>query len=388
MTDPFGKWWPCLRKHFKREHVWLPRAKELQDELAGGRPFRYFTLCARPMIDVYMLVREQVLPFDEESRRIRGVSFCENNEVVFPEMKELIGAEESGFLGDLEGLVLFQDNVPETQTLDTVDALTRFLEEEGERLEDAVRRSAEDKKKHLLFRNLFPFDFLNLDFCDRYYGDPPNVMRIHATIDRLLDWQRRPGRALRGEAFSVKRLVVAITCRVDLNTPPDALQRLKRVVEDNRAEYVTYGEALQARPVVDLDAWARNSPLDFFMSAWPKEIARLAKEKSWDITIRDHTFYDRQNDAGQEYHIVCLVVEFVQAPICGTYLEAVTKCLDIGSRTSIPRFDPGNGDGALLLSGLREIVGLRNQQASRFAREALPDPLAEISRLRAEGVPI
>jgi hypothetical protein len=340
------------------------------------------------MIDVYMLVREQVLPFDEEAHRVRGVSFCEKDEMVFPEMKELIGVEEAGFLGALEDLVLFRDNSPQTQTLDTVKALTRFLEEEGEGLDDGVRRSAEEKKKHLLFRSLFPFDFLNLDFCDRYYGDPPNVMRVHATIDKLLDWQRQPGRTLGGAAFSVRRFVVAITCRVDLNTPPDALQRLKRVVEDNRAECVAYGEALRARLVGDLDSWARNHPLDFFMSAWPKEIAQLAREKSWDITIHDHASYGRQNDAGEDYDMVCLVVEFAQTPICGTYLEAVTKCLDVGSRTAIPRFDPGTGDGAVLLSGLREIVGLRNQQALGFAREPLPDPLAEISRLRAEGVAI
>jgi hypothetical protein len=384
--DPFGKWWPCLRKHYKRVNLWLPRAKALQMALAGQRPFRYFTLCARPMIDVYMLVREKVLSFDKEAHRVRGVSFCECNETIFPEMKELIGVEEAGFLGRLEDLVLFRDGSPQTQTLDTVKALTQFLEGEG--LDESVRLIAESKRTHLQFMSWFPFDFLNLDFCDRYYGDPPDVMKIHATIDRLLDWQRRPGSAPGGGEFSVERFVVAITCRVGSETPASAVERLKRAVEDNRTDHAAYDLALQARSIGNLDSWAHDDPLDFFMSAWPKEIARLARQKSWDIKIHDHAFYDRRNDEGVEYHMVCLVVEFVQAAVCRTYLEAVTKCLDAGSRAAIPRIDPDGGDGARLLSGLREIVNLRNRQARLFDREPLPEPLAEILRLRGLGVPI
>jgi hypothetical protein len=124
------------------------------------------------------------------------------------------------------------------------------------------------------------------------------------------------------------------------------------------------------------------------MSAWPKEIARLARQKSWDITVHHHAFYDRQNDVGEDYNMVSLVVEFVRAPLCRTYLTAVTTMLDVDARTEIPRLDARTRDGAILLDNLREIVGLRNTQAEKFQRELLPDPLAEITRLRAEGVPI
>lgn len=387
MTEHFGKWWPCLRKHFKRLNCWLPHAKRLQEALADARPFRYFTLCARPMIDVYMLVKEGVVPLDGETRRVQGVYFCECDREIFPEMTELVGIEEAGFLATLEDLVLFEE-VPETQTLESEDSLTAFLEEEGERLSEALREKVEEKRKHLQFQHLFPFDFLNLDFCDRYYGQPPDVMRIHSTIDKLLEWQRQPGITAAGAAYSVDRFVAAITCRVDLNTPADALARLKRIVQDNRTTYPTYAEALQARTIESLDSWATNSPLDFFMSAWPKEIARLARQKSWDITVHHHAFYDRQNDAGEDYNMVSLVVEFVRAPLCQTYLTAVTTMLDVDARMEIPRVDAGTRDGAILLESLREIVGVRNTQAKKFQRDLLPDPLAEITRLRAEGVPI
>src|SRR6266480_2212994 len=95
--DRFEKWWPCLRKHYKRTHIWLPQAKVLQKDLKDKRSFRYFTLCGRPMIDIYMLVKEKILPFDGGTRRVQGASFCENDQKIFPEMKELIGVEEAGF---------------------------------------------------------------------------------------------------------------------------------------------------------------------------------------------------------------------------------------------------------------------------------------------------
>ncbi len=384
--DRFDKWWPCPRKHYKRLTVWLPHAKRLHSALSE-RPFRYFTLCGRPMIDVYMLVKERVLDFEPGTRRVQGVSFCECDHNIFPEMIELTGIEEAGFLAQLEDLVLFHD-ISETQTLDTHTALTQFLEEGGEGVPQDVRDKAEEKMRHLDFQRLFPFDFLNLDFCDPYYRDPPDVMKIHATINRLLDWQRLPGKTPSGEEFSAERFVMAITCRVNLRTPPTALARLKGMVNSNSNENLTYREALQTRAIADLDSWARENPLDFFMAAWPKEIARLAKEKSWDITIHDHAFYDRQNERGETYHMVCLVVEFSRTFLCSTYLGAITKCLDVAQRKEIPRFEPDQEEGRRLVANLSDIVSLRNKQASAFERVLLPDPTKELVRLRAEGVPI
>ncbi len=93
------------------------------------------------MIDVYMLVKEGVVPLDGETRRVQGVYFCECDRDIFPEMTELIGIEEAGFLATLEDLVLFEE-VPETQTLESEDSLTAFLEQQGERLSEALREKA------------------------------------------------------------------------------------------------------------------------------------------------------------------------------------------------------------------------------------------------------
>jgi hypothetical protein len=385
-NDPFGKWWPCLRKHFKRTRIWLPRAKELAVHLNGQRPFRYFTLCARPMIDVFMLVKENVLQVDETERRIQEVSFCELNEIVFPEMIEMLGVEGAGFRTKLEDLTLFSD-VPETATLDTEAALEKYVNEKGEKLGDSLREAVDNKRKHLQFQNLFPFDFLNLDFCDPYY-EPPDVMRVNSTIDKLLEWQRQPGKKSNGSPFSIGRFVVAITCRVNKKLPSVTSTRLANIVGENAESHAEYKAALERRGINNVAKWSAKEPLDFFMSAWPKEIAKMALRKQWDIKVHDHAFYDRVNEKGETYHIVCLVVEFTQATICSTYLTAATHSLDRDGRTEIKKIEPTHKVGRRLLADLRQVVDLRNEQAARAGREPLPEPLGEINRLRAEGVPI
>ena len=287
--DPFGKWWPCLKKHCKRVNYWLPEAKRLHAKL-NGRTFRYFTLCARAMIDVYMLVKEDVLQFDSPNRRVPGVCFCESSAGMIPEMKELLGVEESAFFAKLEDLVLFQDTA-ETQSLTTLDELSAYVEREGESITDGIAAGIESKRRHLQFQRLFPFDFLNLDFCDRYYGNPPDVLRVHETVGRILKWQGSTGILPSGERFTVDRFALAITCRVDQAIHPEAIIRLRRIVEENRDGHRDYCSDLDALGRQHIDQWAKKDPLDFFMAAWPKEIARLAALTSWDIHILKSTVF-------------------------------------------------------------------------------------------------
>jgi hypothetical protein len=384
--DPFGKWWPCLRKHEKRLQVWLPHVRTLKAGL-DGRGLRYFTLCARPMIDVYLLVRENLITLDPRTRRIDGVSFCELEPAVMAEMKELLGVEEAAFGARLEDLVLFKDDA-HTLPHATPEAIAEYLDQEGERLAGtAVEAALELKRKHLEFHRLFPFDFLNLDFCDRYYPKPPDVLRIHRTVERLLDWQNDAGGA-EGAKFRVDRFVVAITCRLDDALPPEAIDRLKTIVAQNRDNHPEYATALGRLNGTTLDQWLVQDRLDFFMSAWPKEIARLARDKAWDLKILDHVHYDRTGDNGNAYDMVCLVVEFTKAKACKTYLAAVTAALDEQARRELVPIAETTKRGRQLLTNLRAVVALRNEQARHYRRAVLPDPAEELIRLRASGVKI
>lgn len=384
-ADPFGKWWPCLRKHEKRLQVWVPHVRALKARL-NGRGLRYFTLCARPMIDVYLMVRENLVTQDPKTRRIDGVSFCESEPAVMAEMKELLGVEEAAFGARLEDLVLFKDDAT-TLPHATQEAIAEYIDQEGEKLTGNFIEALELKRNHLEFHRLFPFDFLNLDFCDRYYPKPPDVLRIHQTVERLLDWQNEAG-GTEGAKFRVDRFVVAITCRLDDALPPEAVERLKAIVAKNRDDHPEYAEALGRLNGTTLDQWPVQDRLDFFMSAWPKEIARLARDKAWDLKILDHVHYDRIGDNGNAYDMVCLVVEFTKTDICKTYLDAARDALDAEARRELMPVAEDTRKGKQLLASLRAVVALRNEQAKHYKRDALPDPADELVRLRAEGVKI
>ena len=106
----FDKWWNDLKKHRKRLRHWLPHWKALAARLGDGRRLRYFTLCARSMIDVFMLVGEGLLDVEPENNSISRVQFCECDQEQFDEIREMIAREDAGFFGQLENVVLFEDD--------------------------------------------------------------------------------------------------------------------------------------------------------------------------------------------------------------------------------------------------------------------------------------
>ncbi len=375
--DPFHKWWPCLKKHYKRTKFWLPEVKQLHEGL-NGRDFRYFTLCARPMIDVYMLVKEKILPYDEEHRRINGVIFCECVEAVIGEMRELVGVEESGFCGFLEDLVLFKDG-DVTAGLADLKAISEYIETEGESISDELQKELLLKRAHLGFRSQFPFDFINLDYCDRYYGSPPNVLRVHEAVEQILRWQTQLGHLQDGSEFELDRFVLAITCRTDEMLDNEAKARLEQIVVSNCESHPEYLDAMKARALHDVSGWHAENHLDFFMASWPKEIARLANALGWDIEVKSHSFYDREDSEKNSYNMVCLVAEFSRATSCSTYLPAAIHCLNPATRSQIPEFDAKKAEGAKLVADLQSIVQLRNEQAARHGVPLLPDPLQALT---------
>src|SRR6266511_4812126 len=136
ISTGFSRWWNCPKKHLKRLRYWIPEAKKLHDEI-GQRPFRYFTLCSREMIDVFSLVREGVLHRDNTLRKIGHVKFCERDEQIVPEIIEMLGHEDAGFKGNLDEIVLFRDGEGSEQ-LRTMQEIELELEQQGESMEPGV----------------------------------------------------------------------------------------------------------------------------------------------------------------------------------------------------------------------------------------------------------
>jgi hypothetical protein len=373
MPAEFDKWWDDTKKHYKRLHYWLPHAKELKTRVSNTRAFRYFTLCARSMIDVFMLAKEGVLIYDSNQDAVMHVRFCESDIEQFPEISELIGIENAGFFGELEKLVLFQDNDFSAQ-YPTLESIDDALADEGLVIEK--RETLQTKRTHLYAKGSFPYDFINLDFCGYYYPKPPDILKINRTVDKFLDWQRQYGNGeISGSKIQVNDFLLSVTCRHDDDFPQEAEKRLAELVKANCRTHPDYKRYLEEnRRVSDLNAWIQNAKEDFFLSTWPKEISRLAQQYQWDMEILGYVHYDRVNEENQPYKIACLVCRFTRISDDSGYLEAAICALDQSRRNFISDIGKNTPKGQELLKNLAGIVQLRNQQAKRKRRPLLPMP--------------
>jgi len=374
MPTQFDKWWNDTKKHYKRLHYWLPPAKELKLQVGNTRPFRYFTLCARSMIDVFMLAREGVLAYDPIQGVVTDVRFCELDNEQFPEILELVGAENAGFFGELEDLVLFQDN-DFTAQYPTLDSIEEALEDEGLSIE--YRKRLQTKRIHIYLKSSFPYDFINLDFCGYYYPRPPEILRINQTVQRFLDWQRAPGPsdASVKKKITANTFLLSVTCRHDNDFPQDAETRLANLVRSNCRSHAAYKRYLEnSRGITDLNTWIKSTRDDFFLSTWPKEISAMAKEYQWDVEVIGYLNYDRLSDENQPYKIICLMCRFKRVTDDPNYLQVAIDALDQSKRKLILDISRNSEQGKDLLKNLSEIVKLRNQQAQIKQRPLLPDP--------------
>jgi hypothetical protein len=233
------------------------------------------------------------------------------------------------------------------------------------------------KRSHMQVMESFPYDFMNLDFCDYYYPRPPNILRINETIRKVLEWQRRRGDDEFVETgVEISDFVLAVTCRHDeLGFPREAEERLAALISQNCETFEAYKQRVVAlRGNAKIADWARRDKQDFFFAGWPKDIAQSAKEFGWSMTILDYVYYSRVGDSGAPYIMACLIARFSRAKARPDYLPAVLHALERDSRIYIEEIDPASKDGKSLLGHLAEIVDLRNEQARRKQVPELPDP--------------
>jgi hypothetical protein len=366
----FDRLWDDPKKHQKRLKHWLPHWKALAVALKPKRRMRYLTLCARSMIDVFMLVREQILLLDLKTRSISDVHFCECESDDHSEIEEMLGRQGSGFFGKIEDILLFEDSVFSSQ-FSSLDEVELKLEEE-EALEPRELRSLRDKLTHLNVRASFPYDCINLDFCGYYYPEPPGMLRINDAVKKILEWQRASNE---GADVNVNEFLLNVTCRHGEKLPPAANSRLKDIIRSNIETHQQYKEAFESsRAKQTMDSWLKKDSEDFFWSGWPKDIAASAKQFGWSTEILSCVFYRRRAPDGAYYMIACLVLKFSLSLEEPEYLPAALYALDTSKRIEIREIDRKSTQGRKLLSDLNGIVKLRNQQAQIKRRDILPTP--------------
>ena len=368
----FDKWWSDTKKHRKRLDHWLPHWKQTAERIGEERRMRYLTLCARPMIDVFLLVKEELLQRDPENHSIGSVQFCECDQEQFVEIKELIGREDAGFLGRIEEVVLFKDD-DFTAQFPTPQSVDIKLDDERLQAETAKIDRLQLKRTFFNIKSSFPYDCVNLDFCQYYYPEPPDMLRINDTVERILDWQRRSSED--GEQVQLDEFILAVTCRHDAEFPPEAEGSLLELIRTNCAAWPEYKENLkEICGVAEIEEWVRNNKEDFFFAGWPKDIARAAREYGWAMKILEYVYYRRVGDEDNPYIIACLVAQFSRVNQTPNYSATALFALREENRKLIGDIDRNSPEGQELLEHLAEIVAVRNEQARRVERPELPDP--------------
>ena len=323
------------------------------------------------MIDVFMLVAAGLLRIDKDSDSIQGVQFCECESDDYTVIREMIGSEDAGFFGILQDVALFKDDSFTTDYADD-DAISVALEDEA-LADDKVER-LQLKRTFMHLRSSFPYDYINLDFCDYYYPNPPNVFTINETVQHFLEWQWS---SPVGDGVLLDDFVLAVTCRHDSKFSREAEKALSQLVEDNCSASTDYAKQVQeSRKVTKIEEWIKKDREDFFLAAWPKDIARMANALGWKTDILDYVYYQRPADGSVPYIMICLVIKFSRAATKPDYLPAALHALNRERRQKIEEIDPQSSNGKQIHASLEKIVVLRNERARRIRRLELP-PLGQ-----------
>lgn len=366
----FDKWWNDLKKHSKRLRHWLPHWKALASRIGDQRHPRYFTLCARSMIDVFMLVDEGLLHVDPDSKSINRVQFCECDQEQYGEIREMIAREDAGFFGQLEDVVLFEDD-DFTAQFPTLESINAKLEDEG--LDTNLVDKLLLKRTFFNVRASFPYDFVNLDFCQYYYPNPPGMLKVNRTVERFLEWQGRSSQD--AETVRLQEFILAVTCRYDADFPKEAEIRLTELIRRNCRASKQYEEEIKtSRGTGLVEEWIDNDKEDFFLAGWPKDIASSAKERGWAMDVLDYVYYRRTGDQDNAYVIACLVARFSRSEPMLDYIPAALFALNKENRKFIYDIDRASEDGMQLIQSLERIVAVRNEQARLKKRPELPNP--------------
>ena len=138
------------KKHYVRKEVWLPIARERQQQL--NRPIKYFTLTTADLFDVRLLERDGLI--ERTQRGYPGVGFCERDDKTYSDIVRALRWCRLSYKGSFEEMVL----------------------------------------EHLHSTDDFGFDVVNLDFTWVPFPDQQSPLSgTWGAVKRLLEVQRKKG---------------------------------------------------------------------------------------------------------------------------------------------------------------------------------------------------
>ncbi|MCK4481674.1 hypothetical protein KAU55_00495 [Candidatus Bathyarchaeota archaeon] len=246
-------------KHFVRVNGWVVRARKRLDRLweqEAKREYglRYFTLCGKDGIDIFLFHREELIKGD--GRGFPSVFYCES---YYPSFAELIP-----ILGRTTG----------------------------------KRREFEDLIRQLWFQRRIresPFDIVNLDFsgCCFPRADHPFSTTLKS-IYSLVELQK-------GHGFDF--FVTFKALRSDENA--EAIKQLFRNMKRNfEQETQTEGRFQERFDGITLEQLLERDYGRFLLSTFPKIIFGFGSEHGFIVSCPQKFLYRRQSSQGRPYQMI------------------------------------------------------------------------------------
>ncbi|MCK4405801.1 MAG: hypothetical protein KAV43_04770 [Hadesarchaea archaeon] len=216
----FDKHYP---KHCVRYYGWLPASKKYK-KLAKKDSLKYFTLCAKQAIDVFMFESEKLLSRDAK-RKLPNVIICENDIAAAAEILTLVRPplSESIIVGELEEILTFRDTKE-----------TMGLSPDNDVRDRRIRRQLGIKRKFELLKKFFPFDIINFDTFGNFFNPPPNKNKLYASFSKIFELQQ-----------GVDTFLLFVTTPI-YHIHPDSESILKRDFEFNVSSYQSIRDALKS----------------------------------------------------------------------------------------------------------------------------------------------
>lgn len=258
-------------KHCARYYGWLPASKEYQKQ-SKKKSLKYFTLCAKEAIDVFMLEMEGVFARDD-NKKLPEVIICEKDprdaaeifQLVRPPLKEAI------FVGELEKILTFQDNE---------ETINLSLEEDvrDRRIRDLLR--IKDLSERII--KYFPFDIINFDPYGNLLYPEAAANPLYQSFEKIFELQE----AINTFLLFVTTPITHIHSCVQV--------RFKNDFESNVSEYSEIQSALLSSfGTIEYDEINehKKTALSFAKSV----VIRAAKSKGWNSEHKGIYIYQNKD---------------------------------------------------------------------------------------------
>ena len=243
----YERWEKGPEKQYIRRFGWVDVINDYIDRRNSAGvidPIKLLTLPGRRAMDIGLFLTHGILT--NENGKTLNVAICDKDK----------GTEIANKLADFGGVIAFSDKL----------------------LTEELRENSNGIPKQ------FPFDVINLDFCNTLI---PNDQDNLSSLQWIFEYQR-------GQGF-----LLLLTARAYPNP-----NKYKYLIKNNIADEISFKEKYQdIYGNLDINSCLSNCR-DFSLIVYPKLISKYAKDNNYRIIEHHVAYYKRDVEEG-DYYMIC-----------------------------------------------------------------------------------